>query len=233
MKLNKKACRKFCSPSLKISKRNGLLHAKQVTYLVRTAIKIIDHHRVLILYIYNREQLAKDNIVPEMVMFQSKTDYITLARLEDGTTRWRTAIFNNMKGSYYFSNQCAFYGTSDEKRVVRFSGHFLNSGFACLDYMQGRILKQRQITAKKKEELRIIEKMKVVKALPRNLKNWIHREIMPYYIFYTYQKGKKNLSGYCTGCQKEVQVEGAKHNKEGICPICHKKVTFKSRGKRG
>lgn len=233
MKLNKKACRKFCSPSLKISKRNGLLHAKQVTYLVRTAIKIIDHHRVLILYIYNREQLAKDNIVPEMVMFQSKTDYITLARLEDGTTRWRTAIFNNMKGSYYFSNQCAFYGTSDEKRVVRFSGHFLNSGFACLDYMQGRILKQRQITAKKKEELRIIEKMKVIKALPRNLKSWIHQEIMPYYIFYTYQKGKKSLSGYCTGCQKEVQVEGAKHNKEGICPKCHKKVTFKSRGKRG
>jgi len=120
MKLNKKACRKFSNPGLKVNKRNGLLHAKQVTYLVRTAIKIIDRHRVLVLYIYNREQLEKDNIVPEMVMFQSKTDYITLARLEDGTTRWRTAIFDKMKGSYFFSDQCAFYSTSDEARVVRF-----------------------------------------------------------------------------------------------------------------
>lgn len=233
MKLNKKACRKFSNPGLKVNKRNGLLHAQQVTYLVRTAIKIIDRHRVLVLYIYNREQLEKDNIVPELVMFQSKTDYITLARLEDGTTRWRTAIFDNMKGSYFFSDQCAFYSTSDEARVVRFCGYFSNNGFSCLNRTQESIQRQRQVSAKKKEELRIIEKMKVLKALPRNLKSWIHQEIMPYYIFYTYQKGKKSLFGYCTGCQKEVQVEGAKHNKEGICPECHKKVTFKSRGKRG
>ena len=196
MKLNKKACRKFSNPELKVNKHNGLLLAKQVTYLVRTAIKIIDRHRVLVLYIYNREQLEKDNIVPEMVMFQSKTDYITLARLEDGTTRWRTAVFDNMKGSYFFSNQCAFYSTSDEARVVRFCGRFSNNGFSCLNCTQERILRQRQVSAKQKEELRIIEKMKVIKALPRNLKNWIHKEIMPYYIFYTYQKGKKSLSGY-------------------------------------
>ena len=223
MKLNKKECRKFSNPGLKINKNNGLLHAKQIIYLVRTAVKIIDGHRVLILYIYNREQLEKGNIVPELVMFQNKTDYITLARLEDGTTRWRTAVFDNMKGSYFFSNRCAFYSESDEKRVIRFCKHFSKNGFACLNYMQEKIVSQHRLAVKRKGELRIIERMKVVKALPRNLKNWIHREIMPYYVFYTYQKGKRFLSGYCTGCQKEVQVEAPKHNKEGVCPNCHKK----------
>lgn len=233
MKLNKKECRKFSNPNLKVNKRNGLLYAKQITYLVRTAIKIISGQRVLVLYIYNREQLQMENAAPEMVMFQSKTEYFTLARLEDGTTRWRTAAFDKMKGCYCFSNLCSFYSVSDEKRVIRFCDCFYNNGFGCLNSSQEKIARRRRLDIKQKGELQIIERMKVVKALPRDLKSWIHKEIMPSYVFYTYQKGKKCLSGYCTGCRKEVQVESPKHNMEGICPNCHKKVTFKSRGKRG
>lgn len=42
MKLNKRKCRAFANPDLKFSQNNGVLHASQISYIVRTAIKIID-----------------------------------------------------------------------------------------------------------------------------------------------------------------------------------------------
>lgn len=232
-KLNKKECRKFSSPGWKINPNHGLVRAKQVEYLVRTAVRLIGGQRVLILYIYSREQAEKGNLQPELVMFQNRTEYITLAALENGVTRWRTACFDRLKGDYDFSSKCAFYSAADEERVLRFCKSRGMDGFDCLTDLQEDLMQQSQREAIQEKEKKILQRMKAVKAFPRNLKSWIHREIMPQYVFYDYQKGKKLFPGYCTACKKEVQVSGAKHKQEGVCPQCHRKVTFKSRGKRG
>ena len=47
MKLDRRKCRKYADRNLKIPKSNGLLYAEQIKYIIRTAVKVIDHHRVL------------------------------------------------------------------------------------------------------------------------------------------------------------------------------------------
>ena len=69
-------------------------------------------------------------------------------------------------------------------------------------------------------------------VLPRDLKGFIHREVMPQYIFYDYQR-KAPGHAYCTACRHEVRIAAAKHNTSGLCPRCKKKITFKCRGRRG
>ena len=94
--LNKRECRRFADPCLKMKKGSGLLHAGQIDYIIRTAVKMIDHHKTLILYAYSRAQAAQGSFQPCYTVFQSRDDFITLTRKENGGTAWRTAAFNNL-----------------------------------------------------------------------------------------------------------------------------------------
>lgn len=80
--LDKKALRKFAAdnPAPAIPPWHGLLHAPQVDYIVRTAVKIINRRRTLILYIYSCGKAVTGNLTPVWTMFQAGSDYITLAR---------------------------------------------------------------------------------------------------------------------------------------------------------
>ena len=44
MSLNKRKCRAFADPGFKMRSHSGILHAPQIDHIIRTAIKIIDHH---------------------------------------------------------------------------------------------------------------------------------------------------------------------------------------------
>ena len=68
MKLNKRECRKFADPRTKMQLSSGLLHAEQIKYIIRTAVKIIDCHKILVLYIYSREKAAQGDFKPLMTM---------------------------------------------------------------------------------------------------------------------------------------------------------------------
>ena len=64
MKINKRKCRAFADSGFKMQAGNGILHAGQVDYIIRTAIKIIDHHKTLLLYIYPRQQAVQGDFSP-------------------------------------------------------------------------------------------------------------------------------------------------------------------------
>lgn len=49
-------------------------------------------------------------------------------------------------------------------------------------------------------------------------------------MFYEYSR-KTAAEGYCSHCRRMVPITGPKHNKEGICPKCKAKVTYKAAGK--
>ena len=59
MKLDRRKCRKFAERDLNIPRGNGLLYAQQIEYIIRTAVRVIDHHKVLVLYVYSREEAAE------------------------------------------------------------------------------------------------------------------------------------------------------------------------------
>ena len=121
----------------------------------------------------------------------------------------------------------------DEERVTKFCKRKSAKGFTSLYYLQSDISEKRQLERKLKKEKEIREKMKAVPALPRNIRKMMNREIVPHYLFYSYNRKRKDMEGFCSACKTEVLVTGVRHNEKGVCPVCKAKVTFKSRGKRG
>ena len=230
--MDKRALRKEAIPDRKLNVRTGIFCIEQVEYVVCTAIKNIAHHRTLVLYVYEKKKSSNGDFIPRWTMFHIKGDYITLCR-EDNKTKWRNCMFQNLGKTYDFSRKCAFYSVADEERIAKFFKDTEKKGFKCLNHYQEKIASSRRNKAEIRNQQRIIERMKAVKSLPRDINNFMYLETLPHYVFYDYSKGKAPMKGYCTACNKEVDVVGKKNNDKGFCPECNRYVIFKSRGRRG
>lgn len=230
-KIDKRACRKFALPELEFNLNEGVLHVESCPYIIRTAVRNIAGQRILMLYIYQRENILAGSIKPRWVMFQSRDDFATLSLRENASATWQCSVLDSLDRIYRFDTKCAFYRQQDEARTARFCKceHSAISALICL---QWSISRRKALERKRKKQRAIIERMKYVPALPRDLKAFIHREVMPQYIFYDYQR-KAPGHAYCTACRHEVRIAAAKHNTSGLCPRCKKKITFKCRGRRG
>lgn len=230
MSLNKRKCRAFADPGLRMQSHSGILHAPQIDYIIRTAIKIIDHHKTLLLYIYPRQQAVQGDFSPLWTVFQSRDDYATLERQEDGSHKWRTAAFKCLGSGWGFHQKCAFYSLQDESRVIRYFKADTN-GIQALFNAQEVILEQRRRKHRMNKERKIIDRMASVPALPRGLKNWVHKSIMPAYFFYDYKRSR-NVSGICSACGHEIQLSGVKQGRKAICSHCKHELVIKPRSRR-
>lgn len=229
--MDKRALRKHINPKLHFNLNNGLFCTERINYIVRTAVKNISGHRILILYFYLTENILEGNYTPIWTVFQSSNEYLTYSNT--GATRWRTCMFCNLDRSYYFISHCAFYSVADEKRITKFCKIENKRGFDSLYKFQSNLFNEKAKQNRINKQKKIAQKMKLLPSLPRDLNSFIMHEAMPQYIFYDYHKNKKTHKGYCTACKHEVNITGIKHNATGVCPHCQKTVTFKSRGKRG
>ena len=230
-KIDKRACRKFAMPELEFNLNEGVLHVESCPYIIRTAVRNIAGQRILVLYIYQRESILAGSIKPRWVMFHSRDDFATLSFREDAKATWQCSTLGSLDRIGGFDSKCAFYRQQDESRVARFC-KCERGAISMLGYLQRLISYRKELERKWKKQRAIIDRMKYVPVLPRDLKGFIHREVMPQYIFYDYQR-KAPGHAYCTACRHEVSIAAAKHNTSGLCPRCKKKVTFKCRGRRG
>ena len=230
-KIDKRACRKFAMPELEFNLNEGVLHVESCPYIIRTAVHNISGQRILVLYIYQRESILAGSIKPRWVMFHSRDDFATLSFREDAKATWQCSTLGSLDRIWGFDSKCAFYRQQDESRVARFC-KCERGAISMLGYLQRLISYRKELERKWKKQRAIIERMKYVPVLPRDLKGFIHREVMPQYIFYDYQR-KGPERAFCTACRHEVRIAAAKHNASGTCPRCKKKITFKCRGRRG
>lgn len=230
-KIDKRACRKLAMPELEFNLNEGVLHVESCPYIIRTAVHNISGQRILVLYVYQRESVLAGSIKPRWVMFHSRDDFATLSFREDAKATWQCSTLGSLDRIWGFDSKCAFYRQQDESRVARFC-KCERGAISMLGYLQRLISYRKELERKWKKQRAIIERMKYVPVLPRDLKGFIHREVMPQYIFYDYQR-KAPGHAYCTACRHEVRIAAAKHNASGTCPRCKKKITFKCRGRRG
>lgn len=230
-KIDKRACRKLAMPELEFNLNEGVLHVESCPYIIRTAVRNISGQRILVLYIYQRENILAGSIKPRWVMFHSRDDFATLSFREDAKATWQCSTLGSLDRIWGFDSKCAFYRQQDESRVARFC-KCERGAISMLGYLQRLISYRKELERKWKKQRAIIERMKYVPVLPRDLKGFIHREVMPQYIFYDYQR-KGPERAFCTACRHEVSIAAAKHNASGTCPRCKKKITFKCRGRRG
>lgn len=230
-KIDKRACRKFALPELEFNLNEGVLYVESCPYIIRTAVRNIAGQRILVLYIYQRENILTGSIKPRWVVFQGRYDFATLSLRENASATWQCSPFDYLNRVCRFDTKCAFYRQQDEARAAHFC-KYEHSAISALICLQWSISRRKALERKRKKQRAIIEWMKYVPVLPRDLKGFIHREVMPQYIFYDYQR-KGPGHAYCTACRHEVSIAAAKHNTSGLCPRCKKKITFKCRGRRG
>lgn len=231
--MNKRVLRKYADPHIRFQKSNGLLHCPQIKHIIRTAVKNIDGTRMLVLYLYETEKAAQGQCPPVFTIFQTKNDFITMKHCEDGSKKWLTANTNNLSRGCNFIGKCAFYTPKDAQRTAQYCASDEENAFLALKRLQYAIKNRQKTERRHKKERIILQRMSSMPPLPRDLKGFIHREAAPQYLFYDYRRDKKPTKGYCTACRHTVEVIGAKHNTQGVCPRCKKAITFKSRGRRG
>lgn len=233
--LDKKALRKFIqdNPAPAIPAGHGLLHAPQVKYIIRTAVKVIARRRTLVLYVYDRRRAAGGDSAPVWTVFQAGGEYVTLARREDGSTHWRSASFERLGQDYRFANSCAFYSAQDEQRVCGFFRDHGHGGISALVCAQTAILDKRCKERQLGRERRIVQRMRPLHVLPRGLAGWVRRSIMPAYFRCEHTSAKRPVTGICTSCGKRSTLPHAAHNGEAVCPHCKRKLIVKSVGKMG
>lgn len=230
--LDKKSLRQYADPGLTIPQGHGLLHAPQVSYIVRTAVKIISHRRTLVLYVYDRKQAAAGNFTPVWTMFHAGGEYITLAVEPDGKARWRTARFVKLDNDYFFTSKCAFYSSQDEQRVCSFFHDRDHGGIAALTHAQQTILDRRLQKRLCQREQKVMVRMSGLPTLPRDLGDWLRRDILPAYFLYSHARHGK-ATGVCSACGDEFVLTDVKHNGTASCPHCGRELTMKAKGRMG
>lgn len=227
--LNKKECRRFTAPSLKLDPNNGLLHAQSVKYIVCTDIQAIDGQDVLMLHFVPRSQATKGDYRPVWTMFQGEGDYITLERSNDGKTKWRTAAFEKLGNDYRFSASCAFYTAQDEQRVGSYFHDAKGKGFTPLISAQDAIWAARYRAKKHRKEQAILARMEGLPALPGGLESWARREVLPAYFVYSHAR-KGTAKGTCSSCGQGAELSGVKYKGKATCPHCGRELTMTPRG---
>lgn len=238
-KIDKKACRQFLEPLVPPASDCGLFLVQGLKYIVRTAVKIVGHRRLLILCLYARGDSPDGKPTLAYTIFQASNSFITYDHDPDSKTRWRTAILNNLSGVYHYArHNCAFYSSGDEQRVLRFCEPYvfkrcLETGFDALFQLQQQLRGQETLCRQKRRERTIRAKFSDLRPLPSGLEGWMQREVMPAYFFYDYKKGRRSVQGICTACGREVELSGVRHNAKGVCPSCGRPFIMKSNGKRG
>ena len=177
-KIDKRSCYKAYKPVRQMNLNCGAIHEKEISYIVRTNVRNIGHQRLLVLHIYSREKVEKGDFLPKWTIFQSKDDYITLERENDGTTRWRTAAFINLDRGRWIIDQCAFYSIRDEKHISDFF-HRSGDGLKILNRVQNDILTRRYKEKQRRKEQKIISRMKNIPPLPKGVESWVRKNLVP------------------------------------------------------
>ena len=209
----------ICRRALAYSCEQRLLCADQIEWLTTARVRVIDHRRTLVLQVYSRAGAAQGDLLPKWTVFQQKDDYLTLERREDGTASWRTACFERLSPDWNFVSRCAFLTQSDRKCIIRFFHDGTQDGFGCLTAHQKLIQEDWQKARQRKERRRINARMQSVPPVPRGLKRWLYRKIMPAYFFYDAVKGRKTVPGVCSACGRENLAVRRQVQRERPLPI--------------
>ena len=236
MKLDKRACRHAANAPLNISLNAGVLYTERVKCLVTAAVKLLGGHRALAVYFYECERLKANDRMPKWVVFQGKDDFATLERDAEGNVKWRDSMLENLvdESFYKFRESCVFYKGTDGVTISDFINQSA-SGITILEALQVYQYGIRNKQAKKrrcKRDMGIVEKMKKVPAAPSNLARWIDRNVMPHYLFYSYDRNQPETQVFCTYCEKFSVIKKPKTGKIFVCPQCKQKAIAKAQGRR-
>lgn len=186
--------------------------------------------------ICTREDVRKKILTPKWDVFinYDGDEYITRERQKDGSYKWRTAYIFNLEDDRWYRRDYDSYmymNPEGSKEIQNLLGTKDRGFTGICQWQQGC---KKRIEDKKIKQLtdRWDEEMKPIKEPPGGFEDWWkhHGFDGDNFIFYA---SANATEGYCTSCIGKVKLQHKpKHNEDGRCPVCGKRVTYKSRGKK-
>ena len=147
--------------------------------------------------------------------------------------RWSNSKLDRLEWrEKHYYNTTQWISRKEEATIKNYLG---TTGGGYLDILKYQLdIRNDELCAKHRRETDLWDAdLQQTPALPKNWNKWVAKVGIPeHFIFYQYTR-KGATSGYCSYCEKEVPIRFPQHNKEGRCPCCRHKITFKSIGKAG
>lgn len=149
--------------------------------------------------------------------------------------KWRTATIHHL---ICYSYKAPFpsggqWISREGKKVLRKYFETEQGDFDTIIRYQNSVIEANKQARYKRETDPWDEDLEQTPKLPKDWERWTRKVAIPeYYMFYNYTN-RKHKTGYCTYCEKEVDIENPRHNADGICPRCHREVTYKAIGRFG
>ena len=174
--------------------------------------------------------LREKESLPKYEIYFSKSER-TYLTYDVENSKWLTGSFERLEWPSYRYHRSYFWCDREtRKRICQYFNNGDTDVLKIIKGFQSEVMEERLKRRHKKETDPWDEDLKQTPELPKDWVKWVDKVGIPeQFIFYHYTKTKLQR-GYCTFCEQEVLVN-ARHNKEGICPHCHRKVTFKALGK--
>ena len=140
-----------------------------------------------------------------------------------------------MKVSINLGNPAFFYKGTDGVTISDFI-HQSASGITILEALQVYQYGIRNKQAKKaplQRDMGIVEKMKKIPAAPSNLARWIDRNVMPHYLFYSYDRNQPETQVFFVPIARSFSVIKKAENRKNLClPAMQTKGNRQSAGEK-
>lgn len=147
---------------------------------------------------------------------------------------WKTAMVDKLDRIPYVSWPVSddHISPEDNQLLGQYLGVNEKGYFGILSYQ--RKVREEQLKVRHKRETDAWDlELSQIPSLPKDWRHWVDKHgIHQNYIFYDYSS-KKNRTGYCTWCEKDVPIRSPKHNQVGQCPHCKHKIQYKAKGRAG
>lgn len=228
-KLDKRECRKTGIPPLCVLLRQKPDCPAETSILIRTRVRRIGRRNVLLLYLYPARENLLLSASPDRILFQGRQDYTTLDFSLDIKGRFRSASVYYLDDRLYDPEKYAFFSPSDRERIFSFCRDFPEADpIRRLDSLQKKIRETRAYQKKLDEQKKIRKAMRVP-PLPKGIRQWAHKNILPAYLFYDSKRGQKSVLCRCSSCGKQSVFSKIRHNMPLVCPHCCRNATVKNR----
>lgn len=210
---------------------------KRYKYKYKFASRCQNLNGFLKVSICTREDVQKRILKPKWDVFinYEGDEYITRERQEDGSYKWRTAYICNLEDMYWYSRRDYdnyMYMNPEGSREIQMLLKTKDRGYRGICQWQQGCKKRIEDKKIKKLTDEWDELMKPIKEPPGGFEDWWKHNGFDgeNYIFYA---SAGATEGYCTSCIGKVTLNHKpKHNEEGTCQVCGKRVMYISRGKK-
>lgn len=201
-----------------------------------TSIKVKDWYwfyrakqtkEVLEIDVFTRNDILMRSDYPRYRVFLLEDNrYYTYSNIGE---KWLTARIDNLEypeqeTGYWYSDRYIWIEEKDRKLIEE----FCNNGLA---EPRAAVSRWENYSKNRSEIDRIDSEMALVPELPKDFDTFVDKEVLQQCIFY--DAGKNVKTGYCTHCEKVVDIKNPRYGTEGRCPRCKTKIIYKTRKKSG